>query len=136
MNVSMYLQFVAALVFVLGLIGCAALLARRLGLGHSVRKAGSRRLGVVEVLPLDGRRKLVLLQCDGTEHLIILGQTGETVIERSKAQPAQTSTFAGRLRQVTSPDAPRRDTREGPRSLQACEADPSTAEDARQENRS
>ncbi|MCP5363956.1 MAG: FliO/MopB family protein [Hyphomicrobiales bacterium] len=137
MTLSTYFQFAAALVFVLALIGCAAMAARRFGLGHAARTPGSRRrLGVVEVLPLDGRRKLVLLQCDGTEHLVILGQTGETVIDRGKSPPAHTSTFAGRLRQVTSPDARRADQQEVFKPVQACPADPSASEDVRQGKRS
>jgi flagellar protein FliO/FliZ len=79
MDVTTYLQFLASLVFVLALIGLAAFIARRAGLGTRTR-GGSRRLGVVEVLPLDGRRKLVLVRCDEREHLIILGSSGETVV--------------------------------------------------------
>lgn len=82
MDASSYLQFVAALVFVLALIGLAALLARRIGLGGTARATGGRRrLAVVEVLPLDGRRRLVLLRCDDREHLVILGPGGETVVD-------------------------------------------------------
>jgi flagellar protein FliO/FliZ len=82
MNVTTYLQFAASLVFVLALIGVAAVLARRLGFGQGARGgSGTRRLGIVEVLPLDGRRRLVLLRRDETEHLVILSATGEQVIE-------------------------------------------------------
>ena len=42
---------------------------------------GKRRLKVVEALPLDARRRLVLLQRDNKQHLVILGPNGETVIE-------------------------------------------------------
>ncbi|MFZ1413649.1 MAG: hypothetical protein WAS73_03570 [Defluviicoccus sp.] len=82
MNVTTYLQFAASLVFVLALIGVAAVLARRLGLGQGARGgSGARRLGIVEVLPLDGRRRLVLLRRDETEHLVILSAGGEQLIE-------------------------------------------------------
>ena len=50
-----YVQFALALLFVLALIGAAAIVARRFGLGHAARPAGRRRrLSVEEVLPLDG----------------------------------------------------------------------------------
>lgn len=82
MNVTTYLQFAASLVFVLALIGLAAVLARRLGLVQGTRGAsGARRLGIVEVLPLDGRRRLVLVRRDQTEHLVILSASGEQLIE-------------------------------------------------------
>ena len=83
MNVTTYLQFAASLAFVLALIGVAAVLARRLGFGQGGARGGSgtRRLGIVEVLPLDGRRRLVLLRRDETEHLVILSASGEQLIE-------------------------------------------------------
>ena len=74
MNPTDYLQFVLALLFVLGLIGLAAMLARRFGLAPTVRPdRGPRRLAVVESIALDGKRRLLLLRRDGVEHLVILG---------------------------------------------------------------
>lgn len=88
MTTTTYLQFAASLVFVLALIGVAAFVARRLGLGGGTRgTAGRRRLGLVEVLPLDGRRKLVLLRCDDAEHLVLLGATGELLVEAGVRPP-------------------------------------------------
>ncbi|MEX2630678.1 MAG: flagellar biosynthetic protein FliO [Tistlia sp.] len=79
MDLSGYLQFVAALALVLGLIGALAWLVRRSGVAGnlmptSARKGEGRRLGVVEVLSLDPRRKLALVRCDGREHLLLLNQ--------------------------------------------------------------
>lgn len=83
MGVTSYLQFVLALVFVLALIGAAAMLARRFGLGHAARPAGrNRRLCIVESLPLDAKHRLILLRRDGVEHLIVLGAASGTVVER------------------------------------------------------
>lgn len=77
-----YLKFLAALLFVLGLMGGLALLLKRFGLGSAAMvPADKRRLKVLEILPLDARRKAVLLSRDGAEHLVILGGTGETVVE-------------------------------------------------------
>lgn len=79
-----YLRFVLALAFVLGLIGIFGLLLRRFGpgAGLALRRPGQqRRLGVVEVLSLDARRRLVLVRRDGVEHLLLLGQTGDQVVE-------------------------------------------------------
>lgn len=84
MEFSGYLKFMLALVFVLGLIGLATAVMRRMGLGFpagSLKRPGNRRLSVVETAPLDGRRRLVLIRRDDTEHLIVLGPNSELVIE-------------------------------------------------------
>jgi flagellar protein FliO/FliZ len=84
MDFETYLRFLLVLVFVLGLIGAIAYLAKRLGLGGRLTPTNAgrdRRLGIVEVQPLDGRRKLVLIKRDDSEHLVILGQNTETVVE-------------------------------------------------------
>ena len=84
METGDYLKFVLALVFVLGLIGVLALLVRRFGFGMSSlqKSGGQRRLQVVEMAPIDARRRLVLVKRDAVEHLILLGAAGEIVIER------------------------------------------------------
>jgi flagellar protein FliO/FliZ len=77
-----YIKFFAALIFVLGLMGGLALVLKRIGLGPaSMIAPDKRRLKILEILPLDARRKAVLLSRDNTEHLVILGPTGETVVE-------------------------------------------------------
>ncbi|WP_252509637.1 flagellar biosynthetic protein FliO [Thalassospira sp. TSL5-1] len=79
-----YFRFVAALVFVLGLIGVIALLARRLIPGaRTVNRGKKRRLALIEVLPLDAKRRLVLVRRDDTEHLIVLSPNGDVVVERN-----------------------------------------------------
>ena len=84
MNPTDYLQFVLALLFVLGLIGLAAVLARRFGLAPTVRPdRGPRRLAVVESIALDAKRRLLLLRRDGVEHLVILGPSADVVVERA-----------------------------------------------------
>lgn len=79
-----YFRFLLALVFVLGLIGLLAIVARRFGFGFpasAIKHAKARRLSVVEATSLDGRRRLVLVRRDDTEHLILLGPTSELLIE-------------------------------------------------------
>ncbi len=84
-----YLRFLLALVFVLGLIGLVATLARRFGLGFptaALKGSKNRRLSVVEVTPVDGRRRLVLVRRDNTEHLILLSPSSELLIESGIAR--------------------------------------------------
>ena len=84
MDMTDYLRFALALVFVLGLIGVLASLARKAGLGFPAKAlspSGKRRLSVVEVTPLDARRKLALIRRDDVEHLILLTPNSELVVE-------------------------------------------------------
>ena len=74
------LRLFFALVVVLALIVGVGLLIRRLNNGHM--NIGERRLHIVEALPLDARRRLILLRRDDREHLVILGTNGETVVEQ------------------------------------------------------
>jgi flagellar protein FliO/FliZ len=84
-----YVRFLLALLFVLGLIGLLAFVLRRFGMGAvrispGYRARGrvmERRLAVVEVVSVDARRRLVLVRRDDTEHLILLGQTSDLLIE-------------------------------------------------------
>jgi flagellar protein FliO/FliZ len=70
---------VLALLGVLGLILLLARGARSLGLGGTGPRPG-RRLGLQEVLPLDGRRRLVLVRCDGREALMLTGGGQDVVV--------------------------------------------------------
>lgn len=75
-------RMIAALVFVIALMGGLAIVLKKLGLsGPPVPSGGRKRLRVVESVPLDARRRLVLVQCDDSQHLVILGPGGETVIK-------------------------------------------------------
>ena len=40
----------------------------------------TRRLRMVESLPLDIRRRLVIVRCDGAEHLLLLGPERDIVV--------------------------------------------------------
>ena len=85
-----YLKYALALVFVLSLIGLVAVIARRVGFGLSTTVHGKRqrRLGIIESMNVDGKRKLVLIKRDNTEHLILLGADSDLLIE-SAAVPQQ-----------------------------------------------
>jgi len=92
-----YVWYFAALLLVVGLIFALAWVARRLGLMGRLASTGSRRrLAIVEVLPLDSKRRLVLLRRDGAEHLVLLGLTGDIVVECVASGPPS-STFVAAL---------------------------------------
>ena len=89
MDNEAYIRLIAALVFVLALMGGLWIILRKLGLSGPQRLAsGKRRLRIVESLPLDSRRRALILQRDNTQHLVILGPTGETVVETQIPVPA------------------------------------------------
>ena len=85
MDLELYFRFLLALGLVLGLIGAAAWAMKRFGLNRFVgqRRPGSadRRLSIVETLPLDAKRRLILIRRDGVEHLLLTGAGADLVIE-------------------------------------------------------
>ena len=75
-----YLRVVLALLFVIGLIFFAGLMAKRTGLdkriiGNKGNRARLERL--VETLYLDPRRRLVIVRSDDREHVLLLAATGD-----------------------------------------------------------
>ncbi|OUS17048.1 hypothetical protein A9Q97_01880 [Rhodospirillales bacterium 47_12_T64] len=83
MDYGNYLQFILTLIFIIGLIIAAAYLAKRLGFAQSPVITGNRkkRMQIKEVRPLDARRKMVLIQCDDKEHLLLIGGTQDLHID-------------------------------------------------------
>ena len=91
------MRFIFASLFVLGLIGIFAVVMKRYGhalqsgnmsgfLSKFIRQpaSGTQALGRLEVLEvryLDPRRKLVLVRRDRAEHLLLLADGRETLIE-------------------------------------------------------
>ncbi|PTS88970.1 MULTISPECIES: flagellar biosynthetic protein FliO [unclassified Caulobacter] len=77
MDLLELLRATAALAVTLGLIGLAAVGLRRFGpdaLARLVTARQIRRLKVVETLALDPTRRLVLIDLDGEERLMLLGE--------------------------------------------------------------
>jgi flagellar protein FliO/FliZ len=76
MSFADILRMMAALAVTLGLGGLALVVTRRFAPLEVLRARpqGERRLAVVESLMLDPQRRLVLVRCDGREHLLLLGE--------------------------------------------------------------
>jgi flagellar protein FliO/FliZ len=91
MDYDIVFRFLIALVFVLGLIGLLAWVARRFGLAGRVaaRPGRRRRTMVVEAIAVDAKRRLVLVRRDDVEHLILLGPTNDLLVEQGIAVPAE-----------------------------------------------
>lgn len=77
-----YIRAIIALAFVLGLIGLAAVLVRKFGIDKSIlRNSANKRLSVEDIATIDARHRLVIVKCDNTEHLLLLGPHGDKVVE-------------------------------------------------------
>jgi flagellar protein FliO/FliZ len=77
------LRFIFAFLFVVGLIGALAYGLKRYGKAQAmfgVHNAGGR-LQVVETRYLDARRRLVLVKRDEVEHLLLLADGKDVVVE-------------------------------------------------------
>jgi flagellar protein FliO/FliZ len=82
METTNYLQFGAALIFVLALIGAIALLLRAFGgLNLAQRRPGDRRLSVTESLLIDARRRILLVRRDDEEYLVLLSPHGDVILD-------------------------------------------------------
>jgi flagellar protein FliO/FliZ len=88
MDTSDYLKFFFAMIFVLSLMGGLAYVLKRLGFTQGgITTTKNKRLKIVEVLPLDARRKAMILQRDDTQHLVLLSASGETIVETNIEAP-------------------------------------------------
>lgn len=132
MDLTSIATYIGAFVFVIALIGVIAwLLKGMLSKGNS--KTGSflrgreRRLGVVEAANVDGRRRLILIRRDDTEHLIMTGGPVDLVVEtgihayRPAAQPSPSEQPPAE--QAPPPAEPRREEPVAERAYQQPERD-------------
>ena len=106
------LQFFLAFIVVLGLIGIAAWLVRRLGAGRlgGVGMRGRQpRLAVVDYASVDGRRRLILVRRDNVEHLVMIGGPSDIVVESNivRALPATREVPVARPPTMVEPPPPR-----------------------------
>lgn len=85
METTSILNAFLALLFVLGLVGLTSVAIRYFGaerfLTKTLNKAKNKRLKLVDYLTIDARRRLILVQRDDVEHLILVGGESETIIE-------------------------------------------------------
>ncbi len=89
-----FIRFFAALILVLGLLGGFWVILRKgwlpsgfSGLVNLQAARGARRLSIRESLLLDPRRRVVIVRADGIEHVVLLGASGETVLDTRPALP-------------------------------------------------
>jgi len=70
-----------AFVVVFGLIALMGFVLKYIKMrGFAMPSASSRRMQIIETLPLDPRRRLVVVRCDDAEHLLLLGVNQDIVV--------------------------------------------------------
>lgn len=76
-------RLIIALCIVFIIMGGLAFALKKLGLAtnSTIKSGDKKRLKIVESIPLDARRRLVILKCDNKEHLVILGANSEIIID-------------------------------------------------------
>jgi flagellar protein FliO/FliZ len=84
MEAPEYLRSIIALLFVVALILLIGRAARHYGLDKrfgGITMAQDARLKVTERLVVDQRRRLLIVEFEGKEHLVLLGAQQDVVIE-------------------------------------------------------
>jgi flagellar protein FliO/FliZ len=79
------LRTLLAFVVVLGLLGLFALGLRYVaarGIKLPGASSGKKRLELIETLPLDARRRLVIVRCDEAEYLLLLSGDQNILIDK------------------------------------------------------
>ncbi len=90
MDYADYLKFLFAFIFVLSLMGGLAFLLKRFGFGQEgMISPKNKRIKIIEVKPIDAKHKAVLIQRDETQHLVLLGTNGDTIIESNITPPKE-----------------------------------------------
>lgn len=91
MEAAVYVKFILALGFVVALLLIFAFLAKKYGFIANVtlksKKAKDRRLNVVEILPIDTKRRALILRKDDREYLILLGAERDLLIDSNLEIP-------------------------------------------------
>jgi len=83
-----WVRFAFASVTVLGLMALLGWGLKLVSLrGWFVPKGTGSRLSVLATLPLDARRKVVIVKCDQTEYHLLLGAAGDTLLAQKPHRP-------------------------------------------------
>ena len=78
-------RYLGALLLVLALVGAAAIVVKRYGVPGVIGGKG-RRINILETVMLGKNHRLLLVKCDGIEHLLAMGPQGATVVNSKAAE--------------------------------------------------
>ncbi|MGB0696396.1 MAG: flagellar biosynthetic protein FliO [Rhodospirillaceae bacterium] len=91
-TMDQYLQYAGSLVAVIALILVVLWLLRRITATGGMRR-GPRRLEVLEIQPVDPKRRLILVRRDDTQHLLLIGGESDLVVEPNIMSPSEAETL-------------------------------------------
>ncbi len=84
MGTELYLNSLVGLLFVIGLIFLCAFFAKKYGLNANVSGIMNNRLKVISSKVLDIKTKVVLLQSDNVEYLILVTAQGAEILNKKE----------------------------------------------------
>lgn len=79
-----YIQVFLSFLFVIGLIGLLSFALRKFSFESFIIKKDAqvkKSLAILEILPLDSKRRLVWVKSGNKKHLLLLGLNGDVVVE-------------------------------------------------------
>jgi flagellar protein FliO/FliZ len=92
----MWTQYILVMLVLVGVLGAIGLLAHAIQRGWILQNltglkhltASQRRLSISETMVIDPRRRVVVVKCDDTEHILLLGTEREMLLSSQPARPA------------------------------------------------
>ena len=103
MDLSVYIRFIVALIFVLSLIGLIYWCAQRLGLRRVLGDTiTGGRIEIIETKRINTKFQLVLIRRDTAIHLVLLGTDNGVLIETLNANEKQRADSKNISKKITS----------------------------------
>ena len=102
MDLSVYIRFLVALIFVLSLIGLIYLCVQRFGLRRLLGDTiAGGRIEIIETKRINTKFQLVLIRRDTATHLILLGTDNGVLIETLNTVEKQTADSKNTSKEMT-----------------------------------
>ncbi len=80
---SHYAMAFSGFIIVLGLMGLTLFLLKKLMSKMNQNFSNEKRINIIETFYLDPKRKLVLVQLDNKQHLLLIGGANDIVVEKN-----------------------------------------------------
>jgi len=89
MSIEDYIRFAVAFIFVLSLMVSIGWLVRKFNSKKQGFSGKDKRLAIIEQKIIDPRNKMVLIRRDNKEHLVIMSQNGNIIVETGIERESQ-----------------------------------------------
>ena len=91
MDWNQYIQIGIALALVLAMMGLLSIVLKKINFAQSGLANKNARIKIIEQRMIDSKHKAAIIRCDDKDHLVILGQNGDTVIKADMDIPPEKS---------------------------------------------